>query len=1166
MGSKIFKNITSEYKPFIELKNALLEKETPVSLYGLSAPSISFLLNNLIQDIERPLLILSYDPVRAKKIVEDLTYYIDEGVFYFPAREIFFFDKAAGSRDLQIERLKVMEALLNGEVKILVSTPSAVGQFLQDKSVLENKTFKIGLGDTFDLEELATRLIDMGYERVDIVEGVGQFSIRGGIVDFFGPREKPYRLEFFDQEIDSIRSFDPLTQRSIEEQSWVKVFPVQEILLSKKELDSIVKGLNRDLKKISKLDPLAQERCKDKYSAIIESIQEGQKPKNIDLVLPYIDKESKTKIYSYFQDEPIIFLDEPMRLEEVSKETYEEFQSNLADLQVGGEVFSTHKELVQSYGDFQQELKSYDLVILNSILRKDHGYSPKRVANFFTKTVNSFNGRIGQFKDELNQYLKKKYTIVLLGGNQEKSQRLYDNLEKMDFPVKILSEDDTLKAGRIYVGQGSVHGGFEIEDLSFVLLNSSEIFGTNKPRKKKKEKQVIDLEKLSYGDYLVHEAHGIGQFVGTNQLEVQGTIRDYLTIQYKGGDKIFIPMDQLSIIHKFTGSQESPPKVNRLNSAVWEKTKARAKKSVEEMADDLIELYAKRQSEKGHAFSPDTPWQREFEDAFEYVETEGQLESIEEIKADMENSKPMDRLLCADVGYGKTEVALRAAFKAIMDGKQVAILVPTTILAQQHYNTIIERFSAFPIRVGLLSRFRGSGQIKSDIEGIRKGSVELVVGTHRLLSKDVSFKDLGLLIIDEEQRFGVRHKEKLKLLKENVDTLTLTATPIPRTLQMSMVGIRDMSVIDEPPEERFPIQTYVVEYNRMMVRKAILHEIDRGGQVFFVYNRVQSMETMLYDLRQLVPEAVFAMANGQMSENTLEDTMLSFVEGNVDVLLCSTIIETGMDVSNANTIIIYEANRLGLSQLYQLRGRVGRSNRIAYAYFTFKKDTSISEVAEKRLRAISEFTEFGSGYKIAQRDLEIRGSGNILGESQHGHIDAIGYDFYVKMLKMAVSKRKGQEEIPEVEATIDIYLDAFIPKAYIKDEGQRMEMYRKIALVENDEDQEDILDELIDRYGDPSRSVFNLIHLSKLRHSASRLKIDSISQKGEIFTFEFTSDYQVDLALVNELTANFGKRIVFSFGEKPSFQLRIEASSPIKDLERVVDLLGQGEKVKKNKF
>lgn len=1151
--TRIYNELFSKNPAFRQVLEGLSEGDVPMGCYGLAEAAIAPAVETIVKDQARPVLLVTYDLARAKKLAEDLSYYAEEGVYQLQARELFFFQRDAGSNELLSARLKTLQAMLDGRAKVVVTTPEALGGIFLEPAYLQKAAFSLEVGDEVDTEALIEKLLTSGYKRVDFAEGMGQFSIRGGIIDIFAPQDYPYRVELFDVEVDSIRRFDPETQRSVEDVNVAEIFPVHDVIFDDTLRDKIAAAMEKDLKKIKKLSRVSQERAEEKFMPFVENLKDRSFLSHTDLLLPYIPENARASVVDYFNETPLIFVDEPRRMREVAEKQELSLVDTLSDLAEAGELLKSHLAIQIDYDTIEGDMAARDVIYSSHIVRAPAKVKLKRIANFNVKTVTSFGGRMRHFKEEIKRYLERDYSVILLGGSEEKTRRLEETVRDMGFePVPL---KDVLIPGVIQFDSGHVHGGFEMEEDRFVLLNATEIFGETKKRKRRrKKKDVIDLGSLSVGDYVVHEMHGIGKFMGTTNLEVQGIRRDYISLFYQGGDKLFLPMDQMALIHRYIASDDAPVKINRLNTQTWKNTKAKAKRSVEEMAEDLIRLYAKREDVAGYAFTEDQPWQKDFEAAFQYEETEGQLEAAEEIKKDMEEAKPMDRLLCADVGYGKTEVALRAAFKAVLDGKQVAFLVPTTILAQQHYNTMRERFANFPVDLALLSRFRSKKEQEEDLERLRIGAVDIVVGTHRLLSKDVKFKDLGLLIIDEEQRFGVRHKERLKLLKENVDTLTLTATPIPRTLQMSLAGIRDMSVIDEPPGERFPVQTYVVEYNPMMIREAILKELDRGGQIYFVYNRVRSMEKMLGDLRDLVPEARFAMANGQMGERELENTMLQFYNRDIDVLLCSTIIETGMDVSNANTMIVWEANRLGLSQLYQLRGRIGRSNRIAYAYFSYKRDASISEVAEKRLAAIREFTEFGSGYKIAMRDLEIRGSGNILGESQHGHMNAIGYDLYIKFLKQAVRRAKGEEDVEEVDTSMDVLIDSYIPKQYIKDESQRMEMYRKIAVIADEEDVRDVIDELIDRFGEPPKAVLQLIHLAKIRHMASTLNVETIQQKGDTYTFHFVKGYELDLSLLNELTSVFGKRLVFSMAGEHSIRLSAEKNA-LDDVEKVLNLM-----------
>ena len=967
-----------------------------------------------------------------------------------------------------------------------------------------------------------------------MVEGVGQFSIRGGIIDFFPPNSNnPYRVELFDEEVDSIRTFDILTQRSLETKDKITIPPVKEILITEEISGKTIQNLKGELEKFN-----FNERTEEKFSRYIELLEENIYLSNRDMILPYIPKEYLGSIIDYLQEDSLIFIDEPKRVEEKYKNNKEDFYIKIKDLLEAGEVMPSHLDMAYEYEEILPNILQKHIITNSSILKGNESFKSKAIYNFSVKSMTNYHNKMDLLVEDLNYYKYRGYKIIILSGTEERGLRLQKNLQ--DLGVEAIFLDDRkgeIKSSQLFITTGSIQGGFEYSSIKLVVISDKEIFGAQKKKRKKSKKKqgekIVNLADLAIGSYVVHENHGIGRYEGIEQLDIQGVKKDYLTIRYKNQDKLYIPIDQMNLIQKYIGSDSVKPKINRLNSGDWQRTKARAKKAVEDMAEDLLNLYAKRETLEGYSFSEDTPWQRQFEDLIPFEETEGQLKSTMEIKKDMESKKPMDRLLCGDVGYGKTEVALRAAFKALMDGKQVAILVPTTILAQQHYNTILERFQDFPIKPALLSRFKTPREQKLAIEGLANGVVDIVVGTHRLLSQDVKFKDLGLLIIDEEQRFGVKHKEKLKRLRENIDVLTLTATPIPRTLHMSLVGIRDMSVLEEPPEERYPIQTYVVEFNEQMIRDAILKEVARGGQVYFVYNRVDTIDKMASKLRALVPEVTFSVGHGQMGERQLERVMMGFLNKEADVLVCTTIIETGLDIPNVNTIIVYNADKMGLSQLYQLRGRVGRANRIAYGYFTYEKDRVLSEVAEKRLRAIKEFTEFGSGFKIAMRDLEIRGAGNLLGSEQHGHIEAIGYDLYVKFLSETIRKLKGEIVVEEIDTTIDLKVDGYIPRAFIQDEEQKIEIYKKIAAINNIEDYRELIDELIDRFGDIPKEVENLMDISYIKSLSNKNRIKNISEINGIIRLDLVSTENMSLELIHELSKDYGRSISFDLSAKP---------------------------------
>lgn len=1116
LGMDSYKNLLKDIK----------ENKDVIGINGVIEEALGHFIYSVSHHVKGSKFILTYDEHRARSIYEDLKNLGLKNIYLFPKREEFFYSSLAKSMDTTNTQVESMWSMLNSE-SIVITTVDAALIKVMNKDMFDMRTMQLTMSDTIELDDLSEFLVEAGYEKVNFVEGRGQFSVRGGIVDIFSPiHENPYRIELFDNELDSIRIFDLETQRSLESVGEIMISPARENIIINEDRSIISENLRKDLNSNKIKDKLILENLQEKFSEILEKVDEDLYISDLDLLIPYIPKERLNSIVDYIKDGSLVFIDEPRRIEERIKSLDDEIRMRLSDLLLAGEVLYSHENIIYKYEDIVEKLHDSTKITFSNVLKDNKYYKPKSILSFQMKSATSFNGRMDIFKDEIQNYQYRGYKIAILSDGRDRLKRLNSNLKDLGISAEIAENlDRELKSNQIYLYDASLKNGFEYTSIKFSIINHREIYGniTKKKSKKKKSTGITDFADISIGDYVVHENHGLGVYKGTEQIEIQEVKRDYIVIQYAGADRLYIPTDQLGLIHKFVGNTVDKPKINKLNSVEWSRTKSKAKKSIDDMADELIELYAAREAKMGYAFSPDTDWQGQFEDLFPYQETEGQLISSSEIKKDMEEPKPMDRLLCADVGYGKTEVALRAAFKAVMEGKQVAFLVPTTILAQQHYNTIVERFREFPITTSVLSRFRSRKEINEDIKNIRKGMIDIVVGTHRLLSKDVVFKDLGLLIIDEEQRFGVKHKEALKMIKENVDTLTLTATPIPRTLQMSMIGIRDMSVIEEPPEERFPIQTYVTEFNRGMVREAILREINRGGQVYFLYNRIDGISKMAAELAELVPEARVAIAHGRMSELELENTMLGFLQKESDILVCTTIIETGLDIPNVNTIIIFDADKLGLSQLYQLRGRVGRSNRIAYGYFTYQRDKQLSEISEKRLMAIKEFTEFGSGFKIAMRDLEIRGAGNILGSRQHGHIDAIGYDLYLSYLETAIKKLKG-EEVREINDTsMELNIEAFIPKDYVEDEHQRLELYKKISLIENDEDYHDLMDEVIDRYGDAPESLNNLMDISYIKQQANSMGVTSIRGDSKSIRINFDTKSQPDIIKLNDFIPKYGR-------------------------------------------
>ena len=1159
------------WKSYNQLIEKINSNNGPIATYGIVDESIGHINYAINEHVKKPVLIVTYDEMKAKKIYEDIKKFNEENVELFENREVIFYKVDAISSERLVNRLKVLSRVIKGEPIIVVAHIEALLNKIMNPDIYGSHFICIDKEDTIDVEDLTNKFIQCGYEREHMVEAVGQFSIRGGIIDFFPPSsQNPYRIELFGDEIDSIRIFDIESQRSLELVDQAYISPVKEVLILDEYREAIIENLNLDLKNATKKlnkDPRVKERLEEKFLEYIEEIRERVSISNLDMIIPYIPDKYLGSLLDYFSNDAIVFIDEPKRIEERIRNTKEQFLLKYSELLQIGEVLSGHEKIRYEYDQIREKIEEKIAIVNSAILSIGNDLKPAEIVKFPTKTMQSFHNNMELLNEELNHYKYRGYKVIIFAGSEERAKGLQAALMDLGLVTSYVEDyEHEIKSSQIFISPGSINRGFEYPDIKFAAISHKEIFKSTKDSrrvKKKSKGEVLSFSDLKIGDYVVHENHGIGQYGGIEKLNIQGVIKDYLTINYRGNDKLYVPIDQMNLIQKYVGGEGTRPKVNKLSSSEWAKAKQRAKKAVEDMAKDLLELYAKRETQKGYAFSEDTVWQKQFEDSFPYQETDAQLRSIEEIKKDMEKPKPMDRLLCGDVGYGKTEVALRAAFKAIMDGKQVAFLVPTTILAQQHYNTMKERFCDFPVNIGMLSRFRTPKEQKATIEGLKKGLVDIVVGTHRLLSKDIEFKDLGLLIVDEEQRFGVKHKEALKKLKENVDVLTLSATPIPRTLHMSLIGIRDMSLIDEPPGERYPIETYVVEFNELMIREAILKEIERGGQVYFVYNRVENIDKIAAMLKKLVPEANIAIGHGQMSEKELENVMMDFINNKYNVLVCTTIIETGLDIPNVNTIIVYDADKMGLSQLYQLRGRVGRTNKVAYAYFTYEKDKVLTEVAEKRLRAIKDFTEFGSGFKIAMRDLEIRGAGNLLGVEQHGHIEAIGYDLYVKFLNETIKRLRGEKVEETIDTSIELSVDGYIPLNYIEDEEQKIEVYKKIAVIKNMEDYRELVDELIDRFGDIPKEVENLLDISYIKNTASRLNIKSISQSGNKIILEFNTLESISPNLVHFMASEYGKRIGFDLSKNPSFTY-IYKKNLLSELKVVVEKINSFYQEEKN--
>ncbi len=1030
-------------------------------------------------------LILAEDERRAREIYEDYRFY-DRKVYSYPAKDLLFFQADIHGNLLIRQRMKVIKALLEEKELTVVTSIDGCMDFLESLEKIKEQLIHYESDSTVDIEQLKNQLVALGYERVGQVEMPGQFSVRGGIVDIYClTEENPWRIELWGDEIDSIRSFDPESQRSLENLEELTIYPAVE----------------------------------------------------------HIGDKDMVSFLDYFPEErTIIFLDEPNRLTEKGGAVEEEYRQSRMHREEKGSR-NLPENWLCSFEQLQKELNKRNCISVCALEPKQAGWKVREKFYLEVKSISAYNNSFELLVKDLHQYKKQGYRIALLSGSRTRAERLAKDLQEEGLAAFYGQDyDREICPGEIMVGYGHAKKGFEYPLIKFAVMTESDIFGQEQKKKKKKKNysgsRIQDFAELSVGDFVVHEKHGLGIYRGIEKVEVDRIVKDYIKIEYRGGSNLYIPATQLDCLQKYSGADASKaPKLNKLGTQEWNKTKSKVRGAVKNIAKELVELYAVRQEKEGYVCGPDTVWQREFEEMFPYEETEDQLSAIEDAKRDMESTRIMDRLICGDVGYGKTEVALRAAFKEVQESRQVAYLAPTTILAQQIYNTFVQRMKEFPVRVELLCRFRTPAQQKKAIEDLKKGQVDVIIGTHRVLSKDVQFKNLGLLIVDEEQRFGVTHKEKIKQLKKDVDVLTLTATPIPRTLHMSLIGIRDMSVLEEPPMDRMPIQTYVMEYDEETVREAINRELRRGGQVYYVYNRVTDIADVALRIAKLVPDARVDFAHGQMSERELENVMYSFVNGDIDVLVSTTIIETGLDISNVNTMIIHDSDRYGLSQLYQLRGRIGRSNRTAYAFLMYRKNVMLKETAEKRLAAIREYTDLGSGFKIAMRDLELRGAGNLLGAQQHGHMNAVGYDLYCKMLNEAVKEAKGIHTMEDFETSVDLNVDAYIPDSYISNEFQKLDIYKRIAGIEIQQDYDDMLEELLDRFGEPGKAVLNLLAIAKLKAIAHQGYVTEIKQTGKTVRFTLYEKARLNTEGFPALMQKYRRGLQFKNEQEPKFIL-----------------------------
>ncbi|MDQ0163411.1 transcription-repair coupling factor [Aeribacillus alveayuensis] len=1139
---------------------------------GLSGSARSVFISSLYKDSKKPVLVVTHNLFQAQKIYEDLSNLLDENVYLYPVNELIASEIATASPELKAQRIEVLNQLSKGEPSVVVAPVAALRRLLPSKELWKKYQLHLKIGEDFHLDDHLPTLLSMGYARVSMVSAPGEFSIRGGIIDIYPlTEENPIRIELFDTEVDSIRTFDLESQRSINMLQGVTIGPAEERILTHEHINNGIEHLEKALaNSLSKFKKDQQkELLLENVKLDIEKLKTNQVEQEFVKYLSFF-YEKPASLLDYFPTNTILVLDEVSRVQEMvahlDNEEGEWFTSLLEEGKIVHDVKVSHSfEKLMNY-------TAFPIIYLSLFLRHVPRTNPQNLINISCKQMQSFHGQMHVLKGEVERWKKADYTVVFLGANKDRVQKLENVLEDYGVEALTVNRNDILSKGKLYIIEGDLETGFELPMQKLAVITEEELFKKRVKRRQQKQKlsnaeRIKSYSELEVGDYVVHVNHGIGKYLGIETLEINGIHKDYLHIRYQGDDKLYVPVEQIDLVQKYVGSEGKEPKIYKLGGNDWKRVKKKVESSIQDIADDLIKLYAEREATKGYAFSPDDEVIREFEATFPYQETEDQLRSIQEIKRDMERDRPMDRLLCGDVGYGKTEVAIRAAFKAIMDQKQVAFLVPTTILAQQHYETIRERFQDYPINIGLLSRFRTRKEQNETIKGLKNGTVDIVIGTHRLLSKDVQFKDLGLLIIDEEQRFGVTHKEKIKQMKANIDVLTLTATPIPRTLHMSMLGVRDLSVIETPPENRFPVQTYVVEYNGSLVREAIERELARGGQVYFVYNRVEDIDRKAEEISMLVPDARVTYAHGKMTENELESVMLNFLDGQYDVLVSTTIIETGVDIPNVNTLIVYDADKMGLSQLYQLRGRVGRSNRVAYAYFTYRKDKILSEVAEKRLQAIKEFTELGSGFKIAMRDLSIRGAGNLLGPQQHGFIDSVGFDLYSQMLKEAIEARKS--ELPKekpFEVEIDLEIDAYLPQSYISDGRQKIDMYKRFRGVETLKDLTELQGEMIDRFGEYPQEVEFLIMATKIKVIAMKEKVELVKQTKDQITILISEEASNDIdgQKLFELSNRYGRLIGLGMdGKRLKLTLQIENLETKKWLTILTELLSGLSDVKK---
>ena len=1114
-------------------------KDSPIYLYGLTEGIKSHFILSLFDTLDKNILVITENEKKAKDIQRNINNIFDIASYY-PSREINFYNIRTVDEDTNTSRMENLISQAKNERLITVTTMDAILNKLTPLTKFNNSFVKISGEDFVDIDKFIKSLVNLNYNPTSLVENKGEYAKRGSIIDFWPiDYAHPVRIELFDDEIDSIRIFDQKSQRTIDKIDEVTISPLNELIYDESDFEHLLKNIEKDVSILeNNIKDSNDQKLVDKYKQIKSYIKDTMYVANWDLINPYRDENYESYL-DYLSKDTIIIVDDVSRIYDNQKDFEKNFLEDVTIQRDRGEVFNNFTKLLVNADDIYKKIENHPIINLTSILKRSKLFNPKLLLELKTIEAEHFNRKISSFADALKNQRQEAKTLIFTGSEDNKNN-LLNALREND--ILDISDED---ASRITVTNDSANEGYYLPELNFYLFTEKEIYGTSKRKVKKKIKNkmsstdIINYSDLDIGDYVVHENNGIGVYNGLEQIELNNIQKDFIVINYKGNDKVYVPIDQMNLVSKYIGNKGEKPRLSTLGSPTWSKAKARAKKAVDEIADDLVKLYAQRSKEVGHAFSADTTWQKEFEESFPYEETYSQLRSISEIKEDMEKDKPMDRLLTGDVGYGKTEVALRAAFKAIVDGYQVAFLVPTTILASQHYETMKERFKDFPIEARLLSRFNSKKEQDQTIKDLKTGKVDIVIGTHRVLSSDIKFKNLGLLIIDEEQRFGVKHKEKLKQLKTSLDVLTLSATPIPRTLQMSLAGIRDLSTLDEPPEERLPVNTYVLEYDDNIIKAAMDRELARNGQVYFVYNRVHNIDLLYNHIKELIPDASLEIIHGKLTPKQIETIMNDFISGEIDILLSTTIIETGMDIPNVNTIIIYDADMMGLSQLYQLKGRIGRGNRSSYAYFTYRRGKVLSEISEKRLKSIRDFSDFGSGYKIAMKDLELRGAGNLLGESQSGHVEAVGYDLYVKYLQEAVEKASGKEV--EVKKKSDVFIDikvnAYIPSSYISDQSQKIEIYTRIANIENNEDYNILVEDLIDIYGDIPVMVDNIMYVSLIKSLAEDLGFKEIREQNAYINLRFANRDEFTLDELKEISESYNGEMKLDLSNNPSFRI-----------------------------